>query len=60
MRASSLQKLYWIGPISENVSLRVISVVSAGHNHFWMLDDVTNVDVVVGPRRNSFITLFEP
>ena len=60
MRASSLQEWYWIGPISENVSLRVISVVSAGHNHFWILDDVTNMDVVVGPRGNSFITLFEP
>ena len=30
------------------------------HNHFWILDDVTNMDVVVGPRGNSFITLFEP
>ena len=55
MRASSLQKLYWIGPISENVILRVISVVSAGHNHFWILDDVTNMDVVVGPRGNSLL-----
>ena len=32
---------------------------SPGHNHFWMLDDVTNMDVVVGPRGKSFITLFE-
>ena len=28
MRGSRLQKLFWIGPISENVSLRVISVVA--------------------------------
>ena len=30
---------------------------SPGHNHFWILDDVTNMDVVVGPRGNPFITL---
>ena len=33
---------------------------SPGHNHFWILDDVTNMDVVVGHRGNSLITLFEP
>ena len=33
---------------------------SPGHNHFWILDDVTNMDVVVGHRGNSIITLFEP
>ena len=31
MRGSRLQKLIWIGPISENVSLRVISVVVKFH-----------------------------
>ena len=40
------------------ISLRVFN--SPGHNHFWILDDVTNMDVVVGPRGNSLITLFEP
>ena len=35
-------------------------VNSPGHNHFWILDDVTNMNVVVGPRGNSLITLFEP
>ena len=30
---------------------------SPGHNIFWILDDVTNMDVVVGPRGNPFITL---
>ena len=34
--------------------------VSPGHNHFWILDDVTNMDVVAGHRGNSIITLFEP
>ena len=34
--------------------------ISPGHNHFWILDDVTNMDVVVEPRGNSLITLFEP
>ena len=33
---------------------------SPGHNHFWILDDVTNIDVIVGYRGNSLITLFEP
>ena len=33
---------------------------SPGHNHFWILDDITNTDVVVGHRGNSLITLFEP
>ena len=32
-------------------------VNSPGHIHFWILDDVTNMDVVVGPRGNPFITL---
>ena len=31
MRGSRLQKLIWIGPLSENVSLRVISVVAKFH-----------------------------
>ena len=31
MRGSRLQKLFWIGPISENVSLKVISVVAKFH-----------------------------
>ena len=31
MRGSRLQKLFWIGPISENVSLKVISVVANFH-----------------------------
>ena len=31
MRGSRLQKLIWIDPISENVSLRVISVVAKFH-----------------------------
>ena len=31
MRGSRHQKLIWIGPISENVSLRVISVVAKFH-----------------------------
>ena len=31
MRGSRLQKLIWIGTISENVSLRVISVVAKFH-----------------------------
>ena len=35
----------------------VALVYSPGHNHFWILDDVTNMDVVVGPRGNTFITL---
>ena len=26
---------------------------SPGHNHFWILDDVTNMGVVMGPRGNS-------
>ena len=33
---------------------------SPGQNHFWILDDITNMDVVVGHRGNSLITLFEP
>ena len=31
MRGSRHQKLIWIGPVSENVSLRVISVVAKFH-----------------------------
>ena len=31
MRVSRHQKLIWIGPVSENVSLRVISVVAKLH-----------------------------
>ena len=31
MRGSRHQKLIWIGPLSENVSLRVISVVAKFH-----------------------------
>ena len=33
---------------------------SPGHNHFRILDDITDMDVVVGHRGNSLITLFEP
>ena len=37
-----------------------LSFSSQGHNHSWILDDVTNMDVVVGHLGNSLITLFEP
>ena len=42
------------------LSKGLLWLYSPGHNHFWILDDVTNMDVVVGPRGNSIITLFEP
>ena len=38
----------------------IITSNSPGYNHFWVLDDVTNMDVVVGHRGNSLVTLFEP
>ena len=38
---------------------KAANYVSPGHNHFWILDDVTKMDVVVGHRGNSLITLFE-
>ena len=42
------------------LSKGLLWLYSPGHNHFWIIDDVTNMDVVVGPRGNSVITLFEP
>ena len=42
MRGSSLKKLIWIGPISENVSHRVIRVLAKFHAYhqfeqFWSI-----------------------
>ena len=37
-----------------------LSFSSQGHNHSWILDDVTNMDVEVGHLGNSLITLLEP
>ena len=38
MRGSRHQKLIWIGPISENVSLRVMNVVAKLHAFIINLD----------------------
>ena len=40
-----------------SINEEMVYVSSPGHNHFWILDDVTNMGAVVGPRGNSFITL---
>ena len=32
-------------------------LTSPGYNHFWILDDVTIMDVAVGSRGNSFIII---
>ena len=39
MHGSRHQKLIWTGPISENVSLRVVSVVAKFHAFFINLNN---------------------
>ena len=38
---------------------QLVRYLSPGHNHFWILDDVTIMGVVVEPRGNSFVTLVQ-